>query len=307
MLTSNHRRQQNNKRRCKICSFKQVYPEISRPVFHNHFSSKQSRTTATLNGEDAFYCITCNGGEKPGKIHPFPNDQRIKILVSSSTLHNFFNYGKYEGDQFHIEYVTIPGGHIQDLELAWKVDYQFERRPMDVILVAGLNNVARGESETEIMKHIESFANAVEDQTQQFHLNKASTFTVATFIFPPKLTWFSGNGPLPYKNKMNKLTTIASINHQIVGFNKHLLERQKLTYADDEYIKRKQPKTPMLNMFGLQTITTSPTGEQIQRISHKWSKWRPTEPPKHMLHLNDYERAKMGRMIGNFFMKEYPM
>ena len=128
---------------CKICSFKQ--PKNKRPVFHRHHSAREIRRLAGAEGNmKEFNCDTCGtvSGEKKtrGRVHAIGQDARLNICISSSTLHNFWLDPSYEGDDVHIDWVTCPGAKIQDLADIWKVEYGKERRPMDILVVGGLNN-----------------------------------------------------------------------------------------------------------------------------------------------------------------------
>ena len=72
--------------------------------------------------------------------HPkTPDDARLKVLVSSSMLHQYWlpkNGTLYEGDTSHVDQITIPGARIEDLRLAFRYDYYSQPRGMDVVLVA---------------------------------------------------------------------------------------------------------------------------------------------------------------------------
>ena len=100
---------------CQICSFKQEAPEEKKPVHHQHFSSIHLRdilgVEATRTG---YFCPSCKS-----RHFPYPKD-RTKIVVSDSTLHNFFapttpTTRDYEGDTVHTDYVTIPGAPLETL------------------------------------------------------------------------------------------------------------------------------------------------------------------------------------------------
>ena len=174
-------------------------------VHHRHFSAKELRRLAGVkNREEEYLCPTCGQDGVPGKMHfPYPTD-RLKVCVSSSTLHEYWRHGNYAGDTVHIDYCTIPGAKIQDLALAWRADYRHEKRPMDVVCVAGLNNI-KLESEDRIMERIDSFARTVRIQSENYHPESPSTFTFATMFLPPQFTRFPRNGRHPDKNFQIKL------------------------------------------------------------------------------------------------------
>jgi hypothetical protein len=76
---------QSDPRRCHICSFTQPYPDDQIPIYHRHFSSLRLRAlTGVEDTSNPYLCSSCKSHHKP-----YPND-RIKVVVSDSTLHQFF-------------------------------------------------------------------------------------------------------------------------------------------------------------------------------------------------------------------------
>ena len=67
-----------------------------------------------------YFCPTCGDKGVPGMTHAASNTERIKVVVSSSTIHEFWLYGDYEGDSVHTDYITIPGATIAMPEFAWR-------------------------------------------------------------------------------------------------------------------------------------------------------------------------------------------
>ena len=67
-----------------------------------------------------YFCPTCGDKRVPGMTHAASNTERINVVVSSSTLHEFWLYGNYEGDSVHTDYITIPCATIASLEFAWR-------------------------------------------------------------------------------------------------------------------------------------------------------------------------------------------
>ena len=136
--------QSHSDKKCKICSHNQLSEDVRRSVYHRHFSSKLSRELGTDNDSDQeYFCPTCK------KCHPSITQPRLKICLSSSILHEFWEPRDssvvYDGDSYHIDYLTIPGARIMDLVEAWKIEYFQETRPMDVFILAGLNNLVKGD------------------------------------------------------------------------------------------------------------------------------------------------------------------
>ena len=127
---------------CDLCSYKQPAPLEKVPVFHQHNSARQFRILQRVEFvEDnrMYLCPTCQA------THLARPDYGLHICVSGSQLHNF-HQPRDPGvlcppDTSHVDWLTIPGGKISDLDLGWRVDYHREKRPMRILLVAGLNDL----------------------------------------------------------------------------------------------------------------------------------------------------------------------
>ena len=147
---------------CRICS------TTDRPVFHRHFSSKFGRFLIGANkpGAKSYNCPSCK------KVHGPNYQHRIKLVLSTSTLHMWFAEEMYKGDPAHRDYVTIPGAKIVHLHEAFLAEYGTVTIGMDVVLAAGLNDVARRHTR-DILQCSTDLSRAVTKQAvdhQQEHL-----------------------------------------------------------------------------------------------------------------------------------------
>ena len=98
---------------CPICSFKQERSGDKGPVFHDHFSSKYERFIIGADTHQARYmCPSCKNPHRA-----YPDRNRLKLVVSDSTLHRFFEWQSFYGDKLHVDYVTISGGTIKEIAL----------------------------------------------------------------------------------------------------------------------------------------------------------------------------------------------
>ena len=114
--------------RCGICSKQQVMGYRTKNRFHRHFSSKLCRKWVGADKSDVrSFCSTCK------RMHGSQPQKRLKICVASTLLHEFWTLGgpnnMYEGDSCHVDYLTIPGARINDLTVAWEIQYGNEPRP----------------------------------------------------------------------------------------------------------------------------------------------------------------------------------
>ena len=182
---------------CEICSYKQPDPYPQEPVYHQHSSSRQYRILQRVEfkTENLLYlCPTCQ------TTHLSRLDYGLNVCVSTSQLHQFHHPRDQSvvspPDTSHVDWLTIPGGKIADLDYAWRVDYHREVRPMRILLVAGLNDLMRGGTRETVMEAIRHFQVVVEQQNR-YHPTARNQFAVAPLLCPPKLVWYPDNGVLP--------------------------------------------------------------------------------------------------------------
>ena len=274
---------------CQICSYRQPYSEKSKAVTHRHFSTNLMMDLSK-DQDGNFNCSSCKC------VHGSFPTERIKLCVSSSTLHMFWappgsanTRVQHRGDIMHINYITIPGGKIDTLQQAFRIEYGKEVRGIDVLVVAGLNDIAKGDYKEVVMRKLDLFKNTVMKQSQNRHPTTPNTFAVATLLYAPQLAWFPDDGDLPTPFYRNRLEDMQWINAEIIRFNRE--NRVPMAPHLHKYGVRRDNKTRK-DMFG--NITVRHT------VSHKWEQWR-EEEPEWMLHLNDERRLVMGQAVNKYF------
>ena len=275
--------------KCLICSHKQLDPLDRITIHHKHFSSKFVRSFYGKK-TTTYFCPTCKCMHAKSST---VQSSRVKICISSSTLHEFWaprgsSAAVYEGDTIHTEYITIPGAQVLDLMEAWKIDYYDESRPMDIIIVAGLNNILHGQSPESIMRDYDHFVQVVKYQGQKHHPETKNTCAIATLFYPPQLCWLPGRGPCP-PDFNNKYEDMQWLNKQIEKLNK------------ESFIK-----VPNFPTFGVRKVSYQQKDRfgkvrVVERTTHREEHWR-EEDPRRMLHLDDTRRMKMGRQVGKYFL-----
>ena len=263
--------------RCGICSKKRIMGYRTKNRFHRHFSSKLCRECAGArvdNSNRRTFCPTCK------KIHGMQPQQRLKICVASSLLHEFWTLGGpntiYEGDSCHIDYLTIPGARINDLTVAWEIQYGNDPRPMDVILVGGLENLSRGYPVDSVMRAFEHFVRLVKWQGKKFHPGVKNTCAIATIPYAPKICWLS-NAPTP-PNFNDRVESVKRVNAMVEELN-----------------WRSGIKVPNFTTFGIRNMVKGGILKNLHRHSH----WQEDQ-----LNLNDMHRLKMGKQVVKYFLHE---
>ena len=273
---------------CNICSFKQAYPRELLPIYHQHFSSLRVRMDilgVEEKPETRFFCHSCKSRHRPYL------DERLKVIVSDSSLHNIFasehpSALAYEGDLVHVDYVAIRGGLIPELLQAYKFDYVdiTPKRPLDVVLVGGYEDVLRGYARDFILRGIEEFARTVLGPNK----DSKNTFAVATMMYPPKLCWFRHDGPEPrgYTNHKEK---VDWINNRIDALN----------------LDNSVTKYPGLHTYGTRTESVKYTDRSGRKVlhtkAHRWEHWE-EGPRRDKYTLRVDRKFKMAKAINNYFL-----
>ena len=289
---------------CYICSeiVTEVYPE-GKTTWHTHHSSKDLRICAELTDQGEYYCETCEITP-----HSYKGGRRVALLISSSAMANWQNarYGRdfiiredgYKGDCLHMDHVTIPGATIEELKHAYAAEYEGYWRPVDAVLVAGHNNLLRGESKEQVTAAIKSFKEMVIRMgTAQGHVN---TFAVVTLYYPPILSrlafdWMHGN-----KRFWNRTMDILHINTFIQDLNSNDENAHYTRHA------------PLLHLYGIRKIETKYQALEIKNYDevlggynqHRSSCWREWSFD-HKLHLCNKLRLRAGVSILHYYRRIY--
>ena len=270
--------------RCMLCSYKQFPPETPVAVYHRHRSARSVRSlqgAEHANYNCTYMCPTCN------ITHLTDMPYGLDVCVSTSSLHDYYQPREpgvvCPPDSSHVDWLTVPGAKIEDLLLAWRIDYERYRSPMRVLLVAGLNDLARGGDFDSITNEIKRFAHNVCVSNQ----GVSNTFAVAPLLPAPKFVWFPDNGDPPpgYRNRREE---VERINDWIRWFN----------------ASKGINQVPRFNIWGTRTTSRYVDGVQVEFKTHRWNEWRASESAGDKLHLCDKMRVKMAQYVIKFFQAE---
>ena len=231
-----------------------------------------------------YVCPTCQVAHEAN-----PPDVGLNVCVSGSQLHEF-HYPKDESihvppDKIHVDWITVPGATVDTLCDAWRLDYSKAKRPMRIMLVAGLNDLLKGGDKHSFIEAVEGFKINIDAQNKYHTSGGKNEFCVAPLMNPPKVCWFPDNGEEP-PNYNNRLLEIASINGWISDFNR----------------KNGMSGPPCFQVWGTRTSRKIlEDGSSWPMKTHRWNEWRVMDKKEDMLHLNDKMRARMGQAVVKYF------
>ena len=158
---------------CELCS------DAEHQVYHHHMSSQGIRDFAVRHQQGCtFFCIMCKA--KESTVRPATR----KIILTSSTLYN-----SWKEDlklPIHVEIEAIVGARIRDLTRAVIMLYLNQPERLEIILVAGLNNIGDCQSAEEIMDEIVELKQVVRAHSDMQGHEVPSVVSVSSILYAPK-------------------------------------------------------------------------------------------------------------------------
>jgi len=277
---------------CAICS-EYIMPgdNASSTVCHTHNSSKDYRISAPDMWGN-YHCFTCKNTPHSHKI-----GTRYPVLVSSSILNNWQgmrSMNGYQGDDIHIYYIAITGATVRELEHAFMAENGNVHRPVDVLLVDGLNDILRGATDTEIMEDIDNFRSSVSSISARTGDIYQGSFAAATLPFPLKITVINRDHR---KIVNNRKELMISLTTKIREFN-----------CSDTHPIIPTRLAPCFHTWGIRIKKSSHfTGPRTLMegwLTHRRGQWRETKL-RDMLHLEDNARIRMGKTCVGYYKAIY--
>ena len=159
---------------CQLCG------DDSCQIYHHHVSSQAVRDFAKMHqASQLFNCIMCKAEESV--LHP----PTRKVILTSSTLFNVWTSQELKLHQ-HVEIESVVGGRIRDLTRALLMLYLKHPEPLEVVVVAGINNIGERQSVPEIIEEIWELKDAVRAHSELHGHQEPSVVSFSTVIYAPK-------------------------------------------------------------------------------------------------------------------------
>ena len=258
---------------------------------------------ADLDKMYQYKCTTCRGGS-----HQYSTGCRMALLVTSSQLQDWqlqyekngriYRYDNYPGDILHMDFVSVAGATVVELHRAFLAEYDQFPIALDVVLVAGTNNLMKGQPKEQILAEMEAFKVSVTRLGQEF--GHENTFGICTLFYPPKISRLAFDPRHGSEDFWNRTDDIRFINGRIA-------------YLNDEGTAAQYTRhTPMLHHFGIKRMEELPEREWMRNYDqhvggfnkHVQAAFRERNPDD-MVHLSDSNRIKAGTYVVNYFWNIY--
>jgi len=281
---------------CNICS---EYPSPMVPrgkiIRHRHNSSKIKRMYSTTLKWAEYNCTSCKTTP-----HSHKTGVRYPVIVTSSILNNW--QGKksgYPGDEIHVDIIGVPGATIKMLHHAFLAEFENSYRPVDVLLVGGLNDVMKGRPLHKIMTDLNNFKRDVIALKRPSGTNGDCTFAVATVPYPPKIS------ALPTEEREvqeNRFETLSKMTDFIRELNRNNVNLDCVT-------PRGSFNAPTYHTWGMKTTHADPDVYGPRNRMETMTGYRPPQwredNYEEMVHLDNKSRLRMGKAAVKYFMVLY--
>ena len=200
----------------------------------------------------------------------------------------------YQGDDIHIDYITIPGTTVSELEHAIMAEYSNVHRSVDVLLVGGLNDILRGATDSEIIEDISHFRNSVKSISAGTGDIYQGSFAAATLPFLPKITVKENDQRRIFNNRRDLMVTLTAKIRESNCSDIHPIIPTRLA--------------PCFHTWGIRTKKSShftgPKSLTEGWLTHRMGQWRETKL-NDMLHLEGNARIRMGRACIEYYKAIY--
>ena len=160
---------------CNMCS------DSGHTVRHPHFSSTAVRRQATADKCETYMCPVCNFVES---VTIAPTQTR-RIVIADSTLHAVWDH-TIPLKSLHFDIDSIVGGRVRDMTRAWIKNYMHMPNRMEIVVVAGLNNIGGGEKAENILDEMREFKEMVKQHSIKWAHKKPSFISFCTLPYAPK-------------------------------------------------------------------------------------------------------------------------
>lgn len=207
-----------------------------------------------------------------------------KLILTTSTLFNVWAQASFKPD-IHMDIESIVGGRFRDLTRALMMLYLVHPERLEVIVIAGLNNIGDSQPVPDILDEIYELRQTVQAHTKMYHHNPPSVISISTVLYAPKFSSLDVPAAfpewLPPPGFNNRRRDIECLNTAIAALNKG---------SGWNYLK--------LHYEGARIDPKS--GKVMHKHNPTKPIWREV-PIRRRLHLTPEYKVKVARMAARLF------
>ena len=256
---------------------------------HTHFSTSNIRKFASMNSKRLlFLCPLCKVLEQA----VIPARKTIRVVLTSSTLYGVWDQPKMPDSFTHFEIEAIVGGRVRDLTRALDRNYLYMPHRLEIIVIAGINNVGEGQQASDIIKEMVEMRELVQTHSKKWNHEPPSYVSFSTLIIPPKFCsldlppapaepWLAEWTPAPQFK--NRYSVVKEVNKQVRELNLS----EGLIYLH-------------LHMQGIKVFKSGKTQHKFDNKPGATQIWRETEVFR-KLHFTTENKLKIVGFIASCF------
>ena len=230
---------------CTMCSDSQKirrHPHFSTTSIRRMFLEQKGDTDP--EHERTFMCPIC----KQLELCVFPPSQTRRIVLTDSTMYGAWNKALPSGT-IHFDMDSIVGGRVQDLTTALMKNYLHLPNRVEIIVMAGINNIGDGDTAEQIVRYMRVMKQIVKEHTLKWKHEPRSYVSFCTVPVAPKFcSLYIPTNPrqpealewIPAPNFVNRYDEVKKLNDMVIQLNQE--EGQDLKNVRVDYQGVKRPK-----------------------------------------------------------------
>jgi hypothetical protein len=209
-----------------------------------------------------------------------------KLILTTSTLYNVWACSDLKLP-IHMDIESIVGGRIRDLTRALHMLYLIYPERLEIIVIAGLNNIGDSQTSKQIIDELTELRLTVKAHTEMHHHTQPSILSVSTLLYAPKFCSLDlpKNCPaewIPPAGFNNRRKLMEEVNEGIKDMN---------IMAQVNYLK--------LHMEGIRI--DKETGKTLHKHNPVKPIWRESVV-RRRLHLTPQYKAKVAERAAKLFI-----
>ena len=237
--TAVNRERQSRDSVCTMCS------DTVKTRRHHHFSSTSIRRMARNQQQEQamnYKCPVCKTLE-PCLIPP---TETRRIVLADSTLYGVWDQPTPK-KSIHFDIDCIVGGKVQDITTALIKNYLHMPNRVEIIVVAGINNIGAGDSAEQISRYMDVMKQIVQEHSTKWKHDPPSYVSFCTVMLAPKFCSLHIPADperaevalwVPPPNFQNRYPEMKKLNDIIIQKNKEGGRDLKLVRLDYHGVKR---------------------------------------------------------------------
>ena len=222
---------------CTMCSD----VGVNHTFRHTHFSSTAIRRMASKssNTDKTYMCPVCKALE-PVTI---PAADTRRVVLADSIMYGIWDHMK--PSKYHFDIDSIVGGRVKDMTRALKKNYLHLPNRLEIIVVAGINNIGAGHKAEQIFEDIKELKAVLREHSERWLHTPPSYAAFCTVMYAPKFCSLHvpPSPPEPWvaawtppANFQNRADEVKKLNDMIVQMQR--AEKVEIVRLDYMGIKR---------------------------------------------------------------------